>query len=144
MALELALAARDAEPAEVEQLDLLGLEPVPNRAPGRPPGARNRRTERMVEFLLARYPDPREVLLQMAATPVGELAATLRCTQLEAFQEKRQAAIAVLPYVAARQPVAIDLTTRGLVHLTIEDGQGAAGAEAELFGTIVENQGDGS
>lgn len=143
---------------EVEQLDLLGLpvgrsktgEAVVSRGPGRPPGARNRRTEQMAGYLLARYTHPLETLAQIQAASVAELAATLGCSALEALQEKRLAAIAVLPYVAQRMPQAIDLTNRNVVHLTINDGVAPAAASASapdmtLVGHVVkimENQGD--
>lgn len=123
------------EPDEPEQLDLLGLpEPATEagrtalaavtakRGPGRPPGARNKRTLATVEWLLGRYQDPRAVLLAIAQTPVAELAARLNCTAMEALQEKRLAAAAVLPFVAQRQPLAVDVTSKSIVYLTINDG----------------------
>jgi hypothetical protein len=120
---------------EPEQLDLLGL-PAPataaqraelerfvaERRPGRPKGSRNRRVTQMVDYLLHQYADPRAVLLQIAQTDVGELIARLGCTPLEAIQEKRLAAIGVLPYVAQRQPLAIDVRNRSVVYLTINEG----------------------
>jgi hypothetical protein len=107
------------------------------RGPGRPPGSKNRRTERTVAFLLARHRDPREVLLEMAEANLADLAALLGCSLLEAFQEKRLAAIGVLPYVASRQPLAIDLTKRSLVYLTIRDGAAQSAAEGEGIGCAV-------
>lgn len=116
---------------EDEQLGLFG-EPATEegrlrtrikRGPGRPPGARNRRTERTVAFLLARHRDPREVLLELAEANVADLAVLLGCTLYQAAQEKRLAAIGVLPYVAQRMPLAVDVTNRQVVYLTIQEGQ---------------------
>lgn len=97
------------------------LVPYGRRA-GRPPGARNKRTERTAAFLLARHRDPREVLLEIAEANVADLAGLLGCTMLEAAQEKRLAAIAVLPYLASKLPIEVDLRKHSVVHLTIQEG----------------------
>lgn len=139
VALPAALAAHE-EPEDAEQLDLLGLpQPgtiagqaaldviVKSGRAGRPKGARNKRTVKTVEWLLSVHQDPRAVLMAIAEAPVEELVIRLGCKPLEALQEKRLAAIGVLPYVAQRQPLAIDLTERKIVFLSIDGGQGAAG-----------------
>lgn len=82
---------------------------VGERGVGRPPGARNKRTERTITWLLARHRDPREALLAVTDLHPADLAAQLGCTLLEAQQEIRQCAIAVLPYVAQKLPVRVDL-----------------------------------
>jgi hypothetical protein len=133
-ALGMAMAAHEPEP-EAEQLDLLGLpepktlegrELVAQRAAGRPLGSRNKRTIREVNWLLSVYQDPRAVLLAIAQAPVDELAARLGCTAMEALQEKRLAAIGVLPYVAQKQPLAVDLTNHKVVHLHIDSDFGGS------------------
>ena len=101
------------------------------RGPGRPKGARNKRTAQTVERLLSRFEDPRAVLLAIAQTPVDELAATLGCSALQALQERRLAAIGVLPYVAQRQPISVDVTNRQVVHLTIIEGELAEATDAD-------------
>lgn len=115
-----------------------------NRGLGRQAGQVNRRTALWTQHILAHHQSPLVLLAETYSRPVKDLAFELGCTLLEAFELQQRAAVELAPYLHGKQAVAIDLTTRGLVHLTIEDGQGAAGAEAELFGTIVENQGDGS
>ncbi len=109
---------------------------VYKRGPGRPPGSRNKRTERTVAFLLARHRDPREILLEMAAANVHDLAALYGCSPFEAAQEKRLAAIAVLPYVAARiTPEVVD--NRQIVHLHFGALEGGAGtSSASGLGTV--------
>lgn len=93
---------------------------------GRPAGARNKRTARTVEFILARHRDPRVVLAEMAEANVYDLAALLGCTLFEAYQEKRLAAIGLLPYVAARiTPEVID--NRQVIHLHFGSGSELAG-----------------
>ncbi len=131
----MALDAAPADDVVEEQLeldDLLGLPETTavvslreKRGPGRPPGAPNRRTVEMAQFLLKRYASPLEVLAQIATARVDELSQSLGCDKLEALQEKRLAAIALLPYVHQKQPVALDVTNRNVVHLniTIEEAQ---------------------
>lgn len=106
---------------------MLGLElPPQRRSVGRPVGQRNVRNQRVADYLLARYRDPLEGLVQMAGLSVGDLAAALGCSKLEAFQEKRQCAVAALPYLHQRQALAVDLTARQAVYLSIVDDAGEA------------------
>ncbi|GEM_PF-3280291 len=104
---------------------------IHRRGRGRPPGARNKRTIKTVAMLLSRHRNPLEVLLEIAETNVADLAALYDCSLLEAGQEKRLAAIAALPYVAQRQPLAIDITQRRAVYLTITDGDTTMTAAAQ-------------
>jgi hypothetical protein len=146
--------------AEAEQLDLCDLLGLPAarlgsvtfadqvRGRGRPAGARNKRTVEWANYLTRRYGSPLEVLAQIATTSVTELRDSLACSALEALGEKRLAAIALLPYIHQRQPLAVDLTNRQVVYLSILDAAAAepgAGDEGDmtLIGAlvnIVENQ----
>lgn len=108
------------------------------RRPGRPAGSRNKRTERTVAWLLSRYRDPRAVLLELAEANAADLAGRFNCSLLEALQEKRIAAAAVLPYVAARMPIAIDVTKRTAVYLNVQMGHAVQAAEGEGIGFAVE------
>jgi hypothetical protein len=93
------------------------------RKPGRPKGSRNKRTERTVSMLLARHRDPRVVLLEIAEANTADLAGLLGCSMLEAMQERRIAAAAVLPFVAQRMPIAIDVTKRSAIHMHLSMGR---------------------
>lgn len=132
--LEDAIGDRPLVPPETEQLDLLAMIGVHQmraveRPRGRPPGAINRRTERVAEYLLSKYPDPLEGLMQMASLGIEEMCAALGCTRMEAFQELRLCRLAALPFVHRRMPQAIDLTNHNVVHLSIQTGaSGAPGA----------------
>lgn len=133
-AVEAVLAATEDDDAD-EQLGLFaepltaeGQRKLPERrGPGRPPGARNKRTERTIAWLMSRHRDPRQVLLEIAEANVGDLAALLSCSLHEALQEKRLAAIGVLPYVAQKQPLAVDVTNRQVVYLNIHEGDVSVG-----------------
>ena len=133
---------------EAEQLDLLGMRTLASDAaverkpgPGRPLGSRNKRTEAWAHYLLARYASPLEVLAQIATSSVEDLHVRLGCTRLEALQEKRLAALGLLPYVHQRQPIAVDLNTRQVVNLMIVEGSPAPSDSlaVEIIG-VVENQ----
>ncbi len=138
-----------AEPpgGDVEQLDMLGL-PQVGVTPevwsgrGRPPGRRNKRTEAWAEYLLSRYGSPLEVLAQIMTAPAASLARQLGCSAVEALAEKRLAAIALMPYVHQRQPLAVDLTERKTLTLTIvETTESAAESEeVTLTARVIEAQ----
>jgi hypothetical protein len=138
------ILADDLDDAEQLAFDDLGLPGTPKRARGRPSGQRNKRNQRVADYLLARYRDPLEGLTQMASLGVEDIQAALGCTKLEAWQEKRLCAIAALPYLHQRQPIAVDLTNRNVVHLTINTGatEAASVGDGETFvlGQIVEGE----
>jgi hypothetical protein len=92
------------------------------RGRGRPAGSKNLRTQKTVNWLLARHRDPRQVLLEIAEANPVDLAALLQCTFHEAMQEIRLAAIGVLPYIAQKMPLAVDVRHLRAVHLTIVEG----------------------
>lgn len=143
-AVEAVLATIDED--EAEQLGLFAEPATPegrrrmliSRPPGRPPGSRNKRTERTVQWLLARHRDPRAVLLEIAEANLHDLAVLLGCTLFEAMQEKRLAAIGVLPYVAQKLPLAVDVTNRQVYQLTIVKGA-AEPAGVGVAARIIEN-----
>jgi len=128
-ALDLAMdvAGEDDEPEQLALGDLLGLPVLPagqieqlgSRRPGRPKGARNKRTTDMAEWILRQGSPPLLTLVRMADMPVDEMAKRLGCSLLEAWQEKRHCATAALPYLHQRQPLAVDLTDHREVRLTI-------------------------
>lgn len=144
----MAIAARsEAPPAtRVEQLDMLGLGASKkvvklaaqrDKKLGRPKDARNKRTVEWANYLLSRYTSPLEVLAQMASTDVDLLARSLGCSKLEAYAEKRQSAMALLPYLHSKMPVAVDLTSHKIVHLVIGDlGEAEAAEKADDVLTI--------
>lgn len=91
------------------------------RGPGRPAGARNKRTEATVAHLLARYRDPRAVALERIQMHPADLAAATGCTLFEAIQEQRLLIGVVLPFIAARiTPEVVD--NRQIMHLHFNTG----------------------
>lgn len=74
-----------------------------------------------VSQLLESFRDPRAVLLEIASTETSALAETLGCTLMEALGERRLAAQTVLPYVAQKLPVQVDMRHTKAIHLNIVD-----------------------
>jgi hypothetical protein len=107
-----ALATQPPPAAEPEQLDLLGMpayrdpksghEVIPRPQGGRPPGARNKRTDEWIAHLLGRYPSPLEGLLQMGNMRIDDIARSLECTRLDAAKLKAFALKEAVPYLHAR------------------------------------------
>jgi hypothetical protein len=138
----------------LEQLDLLG-QPAANvesegqrvRGVGRPPGALNKRTSDWVDHILSNYPSPLVFLAKTMARPVELLAVELGTTKDEAFKLQIDAAKNLAPYVHQKQPLGVNVDTRGVIHLTLE-APGESGAAGPLDAgsgpllNIVANQGD--
>lgn len=99
----------------------------PRRA-GRPPGARNKRTEAWLDWFGARYRMPLEMLGQVISRPADVLALELGCSRHDAYKLQVEAARALLPYCHQKQPVAVQIDGASLVQLIIEDPAGLAGA----------------
>jgi hypothetical protein len=117
------------------------------RAGGRPPGARNKRLDEVARLVRERFGD---VLLQQVAVatmPLADLLA-LGLKPAEALAEKRLSAATVLPYIEQKRPIAVDVTGRSVVHLTLDVGgaevlafQGVADAAgAELDGLVLDGE----
>lgn len=103
------------------------------RGPGRPPGARNRRTEELARYILERYRDPLVGLASIVSTPIEQLAADLGCKKVDAADFWRKCASELLPYVHQRKPQALQVDGRSAGALLIMDlRHQATDAGAEL------------
>lgn len=74
-----------------------------------------------VSALLERYQDPRAILLEIASTPTAQLAEQMNASLADALAERRLCAQAVLPYVAQKLPVQVDMRHTKAIHLNIVD-----------------------
>lgn len=110
------------------------------RRAGRPPGARNRRSESLAAQVERLFGNPVLRAAALATMPVQELAAALGCKPFEALQEQRLWLSTVLPYVAARMPIAVDVTNHRVVNLTIVDGTEAVEHDASDVVEVVDYQ----
>ena len=120
-----AIEAVDGQGELLELRSSLGLPeaalPAPRR-PGRPTGSRNKRAESLVAQAEHLFGSPVLRALAVAMMPIEELAKRLDIKPMEALQEQRLWLSTVLPYVAKRQPVAVDLSVTGEVEVrTIPD-----------------------
>jgi hypothetical protein len=116
-----------------EQLgDLLGMpEGLPalqqlreaRRKGGRPAGARNKRLDEIARQVRERFGDVLLRQVAVATMPLADLMA-LGLKPGEALAEQRLSAATVLPYLEQRKPLAVDVTGRQVVHLTIATGLG--------------------
>jgi hypothetical protein len=107
------------------------------RKAGRPPGARNKRTETLTAQVDRLFGNPVLRAAALAMMPVDELAASLGVRPMEALQEQRLWLGLVLPFVAARMPIAVDVNNRQVVNLTIvdmpADGDGSQSSVVEVL-----------
>ena len=123
----LPLSERGGEPPA----DLADMEPA-RRAPGRPAGARNKRTEAWVGYLLSRYRSPLVGLAEIYSRPVAELARELGFASLtpeialKLVTAQIEAMKALAPYVHQRQPLAVQIDERRTVRLVVEEYDGKA------------------
>jgi hypothetical protein len=89
-----------------------------------PSHARKRFKAYTVSALLEQYRDPRAILLEIASTPTADLAKQMNATLADALAERRLCAQAVLPYVAQKLPVQVDMRhTRAIVLNIVDDRQ---------------------
>lgn len=163
-------AARDAAPAPIgEQMPLLPLSvkgaldeaensvPTSRGAgggrPGRPPGARNKRTQEWVDYLLSRYRSPLIALAELYSRPVQELAGELGLKHpnfdqlVELLRLQVFAAKELAPYLHQKQPMAVQVDQRGVVQLVLEGGPAPAmpapgGEGVVLEAKIVDPEGE--
>ena len=83
------------------------------RGPGRPAGARNKRTLEWQRWFEQTGKMPLEFLAETFRADTMQLAAKLGCEPLEALKVQRAAAEAVLPYVEQKLPLAVEDVSEG-------------------------------
>jgi hypothetical protein len=94
---------------------------IPKQRQGGPP---RKFTAWTVAALLEQYRDPRAILLEIASTDTATLAKQMHGTLADALAERRLCAQAVLPYLAQKLPVQVDMRhTRAIVLNIVDDRQ---------------------
>jgi hypothetical protein len=85
------------------------------------PSRRERRSFKAwtVSQLLETFRDPREILLEIASKDTAELAKEMNASLSDALAERRLCSVALLPYLCAKQPVAVDLRSSRTIHLNL-------------------------
>lgn len=115
------------------------------RGKGRPPGAINKRTTEVRDYLLKQgYRHPLEVLAQFASSDVDALATELGCEKVEAADRIIKAAKDLAPYFESALPTAVKVDTRA-VHFFVAGKLDTAakpvdGGAMSIFGKVVEHQ----
>lgn len=141
------LDAREALGPNAGRLSLLRHAREAKRR-GRPPGARNKRTDDFRRYLLGFGQHPAITMMQIQSTPPELLIeasqqpkvhsfrkdgtpnlVTERMTYSEAQSLRVRCAEGLLPYLESKKPVAVDMTFSGVADLII---QGVTHSDAEI------------
>lgn len=112
------------------------------RGPGRPPGARNRRTEEWVDYVLGQYRSPLVVLAEIYSRPIAQLVTEIGCTREDALKIQIQAARELAPYVHQKRPLAVNVNASGVIQLVLETPSSAPlrdGAGPEFDAKIIDH-----
>ncbi|WP_022729764.1 hypothetical protein [Fodinicurvata sediminis] len=115
---------KPADQVAQEAAEAAGAAPDVRRGPGRPPGAKNRRTEAWTEYLLSQYRSPLVVLAETYSRPVADLARELGCKKEDAFRHQIQAAKELAPYVHQKLPVAVQVEGKVVQLSIVADASG--------------------
>lgn len=92
----------------------LGFSPLATKGPGRPKGAKNRRTDLVAEYLVDRFGDPLTATMSIAGRPLVELVRELRmvasdcglklgATVMDIARWQEQCRVDVRPYIHAKR-----------------------------------------
>ncbi|OKO67577.1 hypothetical protein AC629_42635 [Bradyrhizobium sp. NAS80.1] len=114
-------ASSGAVPAPLDQADKrlddllpLGISPLAPRGPGRPQGAKNRRTDLVAQYLVDRFGDPLTASMSIAGRPLRELVTELRtiasdcgmklgASVMDIARWQQQCRADALPYIHAKR-----------------------------------------
>lgn len=97
--------------------------------PGRPRGSRNRRTQDLADYAARLGGNPILKLIEIVATPIDVIAATLGCKKVEAADFWRKCASDLGPYIEQKLPTAVQLQGANAGMLVINLG-GPVGEQA--------------
>lgn len=122
----------ELEPTETGNLaapsPLSAALPSAGRKPGRPKGAKNRRTEAVTAWLLTQHRHPLSVMMEAYTMTPKQLAQAIGITDvtdavlMDLLKLQLRMAEAVAPYVAQKMPQAVQLD--GAPSLTLQFGGG--------------------
>ena len=117
---------------------------VVKRGPGRRPGSRNKRDQALVDYLVKNYSHPLEGAVQIASTATDVLARLWQCSIIEAARVQASYVNMALPYLAMKQPQAVELTDTKQVVIVMSDGSDdavqAGQAGEEDHGLVLEGE----
>jgi len=90
--------------------------------PGRPRGSLSRTTVQLVKLITSHGKHPLLAMAEIVSTPIDAIAKTLGCTKLEAAEYHRKVMSDLAPYVAQRQPLALQVAGANAGMLVINLG----------------------
>jgi hypothetical protein len=119
---------------------------------GRPPGARNKRNERIAKWFIEKFGDPLSALGEIINTPWDQLyemmvlaqggeAKGKRVSGRDAAEFWKGAVLDALPYIHGKQPIAIDVTGKADAVIFIPGLNAPASFSAEDLTKAVEKLG---
>lgn len=105
---------------------------------GRPKGSRNRSTAELVKLISAKGRHPLIAMAEIVAMPIPDIAVALGCKLLEAAEYQRKVMSDLAPYVAQKQPVAVQVAGANAGMLVINLGTpigegGGSGLDMKLI-----------
>lgn len=123
------------------------------RGPGRPQGSRNKRSQDVAKWYLNKFPDPLLILGEITAMPLDVLYEnmvlaqggehkTKRLTGKDAVAMRINAAIAALPFIHQKLPMAVELSTDGAMILNIPGLTDMAGVAERLGSSAMDDLDD--
>lgn len=104
----------DADDQRLDGILPLGISPLAPRGPGRPKGAKGRRTDLVATYLVERFGDPLTASMSIVGMPLDELILKLRTVASERGMKlganvmdivrfQHQCAVDALPYIHAKR-----------------------------------------
>lgn len=107
-------AVASADDQRLDGLLPIGISPIATTGPGRPKGAKNRRTDLVAQYLVDRFGDPLTASMSIAGRPLGDLIRELRCiasdhglklgaSVMDIARFQQQCRVDALPYIHAKR-----------------------------------------
>lgn len=148
----------------VDQLDLLasgfgapnGLDQLTTlrrrHERGRPPGARNKRNQKLSDYMISRYGDPLSVMGEIYSMPLDALMRLMIALQggdakhkplraVDAIRLKLEAAAQAAPYVHGKQPISVEVSRRKDGILVFEGMVDGGDVSSEEMTSLIEEFG---
>lgn len=135
----------------LDELLPIGISPLAPAGPGRPKGARNRRTDLVAQYLVDRFGDPLTAAMSVAGRPLGELIRELRVlasdhglklggTVMDIARFQQQCRADALPYIHAKRapethkgdPVVPIIGIGSVTNVTLNAAPGGRSLEDEV------------